>query len=631
MDKKIKDMPQEILSEIIDGSPIPSFVVDNQHKVTHWNTAIEILTGIRKKEILGTDKQWHAFYATRRPVLADLILDGAPTDKIKSYYGDKYRRNYLIDGAYEVEDFFPSFGEFGTWLHFTASPIRNDKEEIVGAVETLEDITERKKAEEMLSKIIDGSDIPSFVINKQHKITHWNIAIEALTGIAKSDILGTDEQWRTFYDEKRPALADLIIDGASPDRIESYYQGKCEKSTLIEGAYEVEDFFPAVGEHGKWLHFTASPIKDRNGETMSAVETLQDITERKKAEEALSESEKSFRDLFESALDAIWVQNLDGNIQIANKAAACLFNCPLEQLCKINIFTLLAPESYIAAKMIQTKLIQHQPADMPYQQRLIPKDGTELILEVTTRLIEQNKQPVALQTIARDVTRERKLQESMRFYLRKVLVAQEEERKRISRELHDDTAQSLLLLIHKLDAQISDRKAALNKPAREELTKLNDLAKETLKGIRRYSQELRPAILDDLGLTAALEWMADSLTAEKNIVVDLQLNMQSNDLPREAQLVLFRIAQEALSNIRKYADASKVVIRMESESNKKRMIITDNGKGFSITARLGDMSNLGKFGLIGMQERAQLLNGTMSIKSEPGKGTSIIIEIPVEK
>lgn len=620
-----------MLSEAIDSSTIPSFIIDKQRKITHWNTALEVLCGIKKRDMIGTDGQWRAFYTKARPTLADLIVDGAPQDKIEAYYGGRYKKSQLIDGAYEVEDFFPAFGKHGIWLHFTASPVKSTNGEIVGAVETLQDITERKNAEEMLSKIIDGSNIPSFVINKQHKVTHWNIAIEALTGIKKSEMIGTSDQWRTFYNEKRPSLADLIVDGASPDKIEAYYRGKCKKSVLIDDAYEVEDFFSAVHEGGKWLHFTASPVKGQRHEIIGALETLQDITERKKAEQALSESEKSFRDLFESALDAIWVQDLDGNIKIANNAAAKLFSYSSEQLCLVNIASFLTPESYIAAKVMQTKLIQHQSADMPYQQRLIRKDGTELIVELTTRLIKEGNKPVAFQTIARDVTKERKMQESMRFYLRKVLVAQEEERKRIARELHDDTAQSLLLLIHKLDAQISDRKAVMSKPVREELTKLNDLAKEILKGIRRYSQELRPAILDDLGLTAALEWMADNLTNEKGIHVDVQINMQSSELPREAQLVLFRIAQEAISNIRKYSEASKVVIKLESEADNKRMVITDNGKGFLVPARLGDLSNLGKFGLIGMQERAQLLNGTMTIHSKSGNGCSIIIEIPAEK
>ena len=183
-------------------------------------------------------------------------------------------------------------------------------------------------ASEMLAKIIDGSSIPSFVINKEHKVTYWNTAIEALSGIKREEIIGTDGQWRAFYTEKRPVMADLIVDGASADEVEAHYRGKCKKSSLIEDAYEAEDFFPSLGEYGKWLRFTASPIRDNNVKVIGAIETLEDITERKSAEDALHESEKSYRALFEGAYDAIWVHDLDGNIQTANKAAAELSGYP---------------------------------------------------------------------------------------------------------------------------------------------------------------------------------------------------------------------------------------------------------------------------------------------------------------
>jgi PAS domain S-box-containing protein len=631
MEKTKKVSTLELLSEITDSSTIPCFVLDAKHRIVHWNLAIEVLSGIKKSEIMGTDEQWRAFYVLRRPTLADLILEEAEEEKIAQYYGSRYRKSNLVTGAYEAEDFFPAFGENGIWLHFTASPVRSNSGKIIGAVETLQDITERKKAEEMLTKIIDASNIPSFVIDKEHKITHWNTAIEVLTSLAKKEMVGTDEQWRMFYSQRRPSLADLIVDGASAGQIEAYYHGKCRQSSLIEGAYEAEDFFPAVGDGGRWLHFTAGLIRDNSGGILGVVETLQDVTERKNAEKALLDSEKSFRDLFESALDAIWVQDIDGNIRIANEAAARLFGDNIEQLCRDNISSFWSPEGIDNANLIQTKLVKNLPVDMPYRQRLYRKDGTELIIELTTRMIEQKNKTVTFQNIARDVTREIKMQQSIRFYLRKVLVAEEEERKRIARELHDETAQLLLLLIHNQDTLMSNRKIKMSQNAREELAKLNELAKEILTGIRLYSQELRPAILDDLGLMAALEWLGDKLAKEKGIDVSVQLDMQETELPVEVQLVLFRIVQEAITNIRKHAKASMVTIKLESEPDKKRLIISDNGIGIAVPLKWADLSSRGKFGLIGMRERAELINGKMRFTSELGKGTLITVEFQIEK
>ena len=157
---------------------------------------------------------------------------------------------------------------------------------IVGVVE---DITERKKAEERLTNIVDGSTIPTFVINKGHKISHWNTALESLTGLRRTDVIGTDKQWAAFYPEERPVLADLIVDGAPERQLKTLYGTSYKESSLTDGAYEAESFFPSLGESGKWLFFTAAPLKDSMGAIYGAIETLQDITERKRAEDELRE------------------------------------------------------------------------------------------------------------------------------------------------------------------------------------------------------------------------------------------------------------------------------------------------------------------------------------------------------
>ena len=204
--------------------------------------------------------------------------------------------------------------------------------------ETLQDTS-------MLSRIIDGSSIPSFVINLEHKVIYWNTAIESLSGIKREEIIGTNEQWRAFYKEKRPTMADLIVDEASAKEIESYYPNSYEQSRLIEGAYEAENFFADMGSNGRWLHFTGSPIKDDSETIIGAIETLEDITERHVVEEALLESEKSYRALFESAYDAIWVHDMDGIILTANDALSVLCGYPLSELVGMSVKQFIENES----------------------------------------------------------------------------------------------------------------------------------------------------------------------------------------------------------------------------------------------------------------------------------------------
>ncbi len=135
-----------------------------------------------------------------------------------------------------------------------------------------------------ISEYFDGSPVPAFAIDANHVVTQWNRACERITGIAADAIVGTTNHWKAFYKQKRPLLADLIVSGIAEETVESYYTGKCRRSPLIPGAYEVEDFFPQLGESGRWLFFSASPLRDDSGQVVGAIEVLQDVSKRKFAE-----------------------------------------------------------------------------------------------------------------------------------------------------------------------------------------------------------------------------------------------------------------------------------------------------------------------------------------------------------
>jgi PAS domain-containing protein len=136
--------------------------------------------------------------------------------------------------------------------------------------------------QETVSQIIQGNTIPTFVIDRSHQVIHWNTALERLTGIPAEDIIGTDRQWSPFYAERRPTLADFIVDQANESEIERFYHENWSRSALIKDAYQAERFFKHMGEGGKWLFFTAAPIQSRNGEIIGAIETFWDTTEDKR-------------------------------------------------------------------------------------------------------------------------------------------------------------------------------------------------------------------------------------------------------------------------------------------------------------------------------------------------------------
>lgn len=158
-------------------------------------------------------------------------------------------------------------------------------------------------SQERLAAIVAGLTIPTFVIDAAHIVTHWNEACQKITGVPSREVIGTQEQWRAFYPSVRPVMADLIVTGSMEDMVAQHYGGKYSRSAVINDAFEAEDFFPHFGESGKWLYFTAAPLKDSTGLIIGAIETLQDVTVRKLAEEALRASECRHREL--SITDAL--------------------------------------------------------------------------------------------------------------------------------------------------------------------------------------------------------------------------------------------------------------------------------------------------------------------------------------
>jgi|GEM_PF-174140 len=164
--------------------------------------------------------------------------------------------------------------------------------------------SEHKRAEaskrnmaQLLSQIIDGDPVPTFVIDANHRVTHWNKACAVISGLSASDMVGTLDHWKAFYPECRPVMADLIVNGSLEEQFQTYYQNGFRRSSVVAGAFEGESFFPNLGERGRWLFFTAAPLYSAEGERIGAIETLQDVTERHRAEENLLQYQNHLEEL----------------------------------------------------------------------------------------------------------------------------------------------------------------------------------------------------------------------------------------------------------------------------------------------------------------------------------------------
>ncbi len=164
---------------LLEGSPIPTFAIDDQHHVIFWNRACESVTGQAARDVVGTNRHWAAFYTDQRPIMADLVLDGATPEEVSSHYGDLWWQSTVIPGAYESEGFFPAIGTDGTWFFFTASPICNADGQTIGAIETLQDISARKQAEEALHVYQNDLEDTIRRRTKELILTHAELAVKA--------------------------------------------------------------------------------------------------------------------------------------------------------------------------------------------------------------------------------------------------------------------------------------------------------------------------------------------------------------------------------------------------------------------------------------------------------------------
>ncbi|MBN2240719.1 MAG: PAS domain S-box protein [Dehalococcoidales bacterium] len=477
-------------------------------------------------------------------------------------------------------------------------------------------------------RIIDGLSNPVFLIDKTHTVIYWNKAMENLSGISKEEIVGTKDTWRAFYKGQRPTLADIIVDEIDPQKINSFYVGTCEKSRVIEGALEANNYVNDIRGNVKWLHLTASPVRDDAGQIIGAIESLEDLSVRKTVEDALYQSEKSYRVLFESAYDAIWVHDMNGVILAANEALSALCGYPVKEMIGMNVKDFICGENDIeAAREVKAKLLDGGRIDAPYEMTLQRKDGTKLLTIVTTNMVNVANDSKAFQNTARDVTREKRMEENLRYYLKQITRAQEEERKRIARELHDDTAQLLLSLSRQIDnflrkePELKDIQLAFLKAVKEQLN-------DGVQAVNRYAQDLRPSLIDDLGLMAALRSYAARAREYDDMIINLGVYGKERRLPSEVEMLLYRVIQEALNNVWKHAEATQIQLDIHFEEKQVIVQIEDNGKGFDTTNIMDDVPQVGKLGLIGMHERAKLLGGVLEFNSKPGKGTRVKFSIP---
>ncbi|RLC92370.1 MAG: hypothetical protein DRI39_08400 [Chloroflexi bacterium] len=480
----------------------------------------------------------------------------------------------------------------------------------------VKNITERKLVEKALraerdkaQRYLDVAGVAIQVIDADQKTSLMNKKCREIFGYEEKEVKG--KNWfDIFTPERNRALAKAVFNKLIN---KSIAPGKCHES-------------PVVTKNGMerimaWYNTTL--VTDDAGNVVGILGSGEDVTERRQMEKALRESEERYRTLFENSGDAICIVSRDGQVMDLNHAAQELFGYTREEMLALDVRQVARTKDRVRFQ----KEIEERGFVKDFDMKLQKKDGTEIdcLLTFAVRR-DENGNISRYEGSIRDVTEHNRLQQYLRLYVTEFTKAQEEERRRIARELHDETIQDLAILSLDIEALIRATKRSAGTRVsglRQIQEKVNNIAEE----LSRLSHALRPSVLDQLGLVAAVKMLIRDLRKTSKVATKLQIFGEERRLPPPVELGLFRIIQEALRNVRKHSGAAEAVVSIDFGSESVKVTVRDDGRGFELPGRIGDFAGLGKLGLVGMQERAQLFRGNFSVDSEVGKGTTITVEV----
>jgi PAS domain S-box-containing protein len=492
-----------------------------------------------------------------------------------------------------------------------------------------QDITWRKRAEEALRESEERfrqlaeniSDLFWIKTPDFKRMLYLSPAYERMSGRSREERYQENDS-TSFVDrivpEDRGKMADIIRRG-------------------VEEEFDIEFRIRHADGSIRWIHDRGFPIRDESGRIYRIAGIAQDITERKQAEQALKESEQRFRQLAENIHEVFWLRSPDFQ--------EVLYVSPMyEKVCGRSSESL-----YDSG----TNLVEVHPEDRPLlnemirsfkgnefeiEYRIITKDGkVRWIRDRGFPIRDQHGEICRIGGVAEDITdrkeaeaRLRATSDQLRALSASLQSAREQEAARIAHQIHDEMGGILTGFRWELEAL----EKMIHDPANPERLKVMQdklramlgLTDASINVVRRIASELRPSILDDLGLMEAIEWQTQQFQARTGIQCRCQCSLQSFPLPDQQATAVFRIFQEALTNILRHAQATRVEVALHAEEEMLILTVSDNGRGITPAEKF----HRGSLGLLGMRERAHLIGGHVDIEGVPGEGTTLRVRVPLE-
>jgi len=590
---------------LLEKLPAAAYTCDPEGLITYFNEYAVRLWGRAPKLNDPVDRYCGSFKL--------FSTDGSPLTHDQSWMalaiqgGKEYNQEILIER--------PDGQRLTAMAH--ASPVIDESGRLLGGVNILVDITDRKRAEEsqaLLAAIVESSDDAIISKTLEGRILSWNAGAERLFGYTAPEAIGQP--------------ISLII---PPEMLD-------EEGMILErlrGGERVEHFETVrMSKEGRRLDIslTISPVRDSAGRVVAASKVARDITARKQLEAALAgvkgeqlrQSEERFRVMVEGVRDyAIFMLDPEGHVVSWNAGAERIKGYRAAEILGQHFSKFYTRDDIEGGKPEHELLVAAAEGRLEDEGWRVRKDGTTFWANVViTALRDQIGSLRGFAKVTRDIT-ERKQAEELRARLTtQVLAAQDDERRRVARELHDETGQSLTGLLVGLRTIEGARTLA---EAVERGQQLGEIVARTLLDVGRLARGLHPRVLDDLGFAAAVTGQVQEFAELHGIAVDARVKVPDADrLPP--------VLQEALTNVARHAEARHVRVRLGREAATLTLCVQDDGIGMTPRAARGPLG-AGQhrgLGLEGMRERVALLGGSVHVDSEPGKGTTVAVRIPLQ-
>ncbi len=567
------------------------------------NDAHQQLYGMKAGDPVPTNEQWVArIHPDDRQKIVDSF--GAALASDVNTWVSEYR--------------FTAAGDKSVTMYDRTYILRGKDGKPLRMMGSMMDITERKEAEreiieakELADKLISSLPGVFYFYDETGKFILWNRKLEEVTGYSADEIAAIHP-------------TQLFEEGADRDYIVERIQ-----NVFKEGSGDAEVPFIAKDGTKTPYHFKAVLIQ-YEGKTC-LLGTGIDITERKLAEEKIRVSERKYKLLFDSNPLPMWMLSLPSYKFIdVNESALAQYGYNRED------FLQLTPEQMRPQEDIEKFNASKHPAYRTTGSfhagvwRHKRKDGSILYADILSHDIIYEDQPVRL-ILANNITdkyiAEEKLRasyESIRKLTDHLQNIREEERAHIAREIHDELGQQLTVL--KMDVSwLNKRMQGEGESVREKLKSLTEMLDGTVKTVRRISSELRPSLLDDLGLVATIDWHSREFEKRSGIKTEFSEPETDFNLSDTQKTGIFRIFQESLTNVARHSGADKVTISLQHTDNNLTLCIEDNGKGFD-KDKIKEVRTLG---ILGMKERTAMMGGSYEVQSIAGQGTKVIVCVPL--